>query len=70
MDNLMLKTRENTEFDRWWKDWISKRTQNPVLVGLEHLGRTCAPSFKAPHTSGRQSRSVISRSWDNEKTSQ
>ena len=39
MDNLMLKTRENTEFDRWWKDWISKRTQNPVSVEPRPSGK-------------------------------
>jgi hypothetical protein len=32
MDKLMLKTKEHTEFDRWWKDWISKCTQNRLLV--------------------------------------
>jgi hypothetical protein len=28
----MPNTRENTEFNRWWRDWISKRAQKPVLV--------------------------------------
>jgi hypothetical protein len=39
MGNLMLKTRENAEFDRWWKDWISKRTRKSVLVEPRASGK-------------------------------
>jgi hypothetical protein len=32
MGKLMLKTKEYTEFDRWWKDWLSKCAQNRVAA--------------------------------------
>jgi hypothetical protein len=32
MGKLMLRTKGDAEFDRWWKDWASKRTQNRVVV--------------------------------------
>jgi hypothetical protein len=28
----MRRTKGHPEFDRWWKDWIAKRTQTHVLV--------------------------------------
>jgi hypothetical protein len=27
-----VKTKEHTEFDRWWTDWISRRTQVRVFA--------------------------------------
>jgi hypothetical protein len=32
MGKLMPKTKEDTEFDRWWKDWVSRRSVSRVLV--------------------------------------
>jgi hypothetical protein len=32
MDKVMLKNQERTEFEKWWNGWISRRTQNRVLV--------------------------------------
>lgn len=36
-----MKTKEHTEFDRWWKDWISRRTQDRVFA------ETRTPATKA-----------------------
>jgi hypothetical protein len=35
----MRRARERTEFDRWWKDWILRRTQSRVVGEIQPSGK-------------------------------
>jgi hypothetical protein len=48
MGKLMPKTKGHAEFDRWWKDWISKSTQNRDVLEPRASGKK--PGAGVEHT--------------------
>ena len=43
----MLKTKQYTEFDRWWKDWMSKCAQNRVAAESRTAKKPVAETERA-----------------------